>query len=634
MYRSIVRNSLFSSSAINKIRALPAEDSICASLLEILTKFQDIKKFASEIHTEIHVVKPILKILGLSYESKPKFFEEHIKEPDAVLFSSEEERFKSSQLWGTVDYYAKALGILLLKRYGRNLQEGITGFFLEFENRIPIYQIAYLLKKAKTPWGILTNGRDWILVKRPVNYELRLLTLDLETAMFENDRDILHLFYEIFSLKGLTKTVPDILEEERDYLIELLKDKRASVQKSLQGARKKTEVYPRLINIFKELFGDRQLQCSESYLLEKKVDLLQKVYTQPDTISEHNVSDISSFLFNKKGYQTNTSLEGIFLADKSAYSTKEQLLSLKILDMTPNFGNLTSDLIEGLAYFAFVLPYREKNTFIAEWEDEALLKRYIIDNILYGIERSHLALDILQTTIKNRFNTAARNFKYGNPLIGMSIADMTAYFDTKNQMGLFNKNPQDLINDFKEMHRLYFTLSDRIKEDVQVRGELEKKLKRYGERIRDAMDLITSTYFTKTVDNKKVQDILSNLDSDDVTWENLTKKDWFVDAISLARNNGFFHFDVGFSFLLNNSFDLIFVQPALQYVWEENFPLAEATKAYAKRGMPYLKQGGKMVIILDDPDNDLIGELKSSARYETDVQGGFIILKKNGLLPK
>ncbi|OPY72803.1 MAG: hypothetical protein A4E64_02791 [Syntrophorhabdus sp. PtaU1.Bin058] len=628
MYRSITRNTLFSSSAIQKIRALPAEDSIHTSLLEILTKFQDIKKFASEIHTEIHVVKPILKILGLSYESKPKFFEEHIKEPDAVLFVSEEERFKSSRLWGTVDYYAKALGILLLKRYGRNLQEGITGFFLEFENRIPTYQIAYLLKKSKTPWGILTNGRDWILVKRPVNYELRLLALDLETAMFENDRDALQLFYEIFSLTGLTKTVPDILEWERDYLIEFLKEKRDSVQRSLQGARKKVEVYPRLIDSFKELFGDRQLQYSESYLLEKKVDLPQKLYTQPDEISEHNVSDISSFLFSKKGYQTNTDLEEIFLADKSAYTTKEQLLSLTILDMTPNFGNLASDLIEGLAYFAFVLPYREKNTFVAEWEDETLVKRYIIDNILYGIERSHLALDILQTMTMNRFKTKARHFKYGNPLIGMSIADMTAYFDTKSQMGLFNKNPQDLINDFREMYRLYFTLSDRIKEDIQVREDLERKLKRYGERIRDAMDLITSTYFTKTVDSKKIQDVLSNLDSDDATWENLTKKDWFIDARSLAGNNGFFHFDVGFPFLLHNSFDLIFVQPALQYVWEESFPVAEATKAYIKRGTPYLKQGGKMVIVLDNPGDDLMEELRRSTRYETGLQGGFVILKK------
>ncbi|MBP6941642.1 MAG: hypothetical protein KBB65_07705, partial [Syntrophorhabdaceae bacterium] len=72
----------------------------------------------------------------------------------------------------------------------------------------------------------------------------------------------------------------------------------------------------------------------------------------------------------------------------------------------------------------------------------------------------------------------------------------------------------------------------------------------------------------------------------------------------------------------------IFVQPALQYIWEENYPLAEATKAYVKRGMPYLKPGGRMVIILDTFDDNLAGELKRSSRYEADVQDGMILLKK------
>ncbi|HQP55695.1 MAG TPA: hypothetical protein PLN83_06270, partial [Syntrophorhabdus sp.] len=98
-----------------------------------MTKFQDIKKFASEIHTEIHLVKPMLKLLGFTYESKPKFFEDHVKGPDVALFYSEDFRVKSSKLWGTREYYDNTLGILVLKRYGRNLHEGITGFYLEFE---------------------------------------------------------------------------------------------------------------------------------------------------------------------------------------------------------------------------------------------------------------------------------------------------------------------------------------------------------------------------------------------------------------------------------------------------------------------------------------------------------------------
>jgi hypothetical protein len=80
---------------------------------------------------------------------------------------SDEERVKNSSLWGTQEYYFNTLGILLLKRYGRNLEEGISGFYLEFENRIPIYQTMYLLKKTKTSWGILTDGKHWILIKKP-----------------------------------------------------------------------------------------------------------------------------------------------------------------------------------------------------------------------------------------------------------------------------------------------------------------------------------------------------------------------------------------------------------------------------------------------------------------------------------
>jgi len=44
--------------------------------------------------------------------------------------------------------------------------------------------------------------------------------------------------------------------------------------------------------------------------------------------------------------------------------------------------------------------------------------------------------------------------------------------------------------------------------------------------------------------------------------------------------------------------------------------------------MPYLKPGGRMVIIVDNPDNNLAGELQRSTRYETDVQDGMIVLKK------
>ena len=97
MHPSIVRNTLISPSGVDKIISLPEENAVYTSFSDILFKFQDIKKFASEIHTEIHLIKPILKILGYAYESKPRFFEESVKNPDVALFTDEQEKLKASQ---------------------------------------------------------------------------------------------------------------------------------------------------------------------------------------------------------------------------------------------------------------------------------------------------------------------------------------------------------------------------------------------------------------------------------------------------------------------------------------------------------------------------------------------------------
>jgi hypothetical protein len=297
--------------------------------------------------------------------------------------------------------------------------------------------------------------------------------------------------------------------------------------------------------------------------------------------------------------------------------------------MTPNFGNITAELIEGIAYLSFILPYKERNTFITEWENETSLKRYIIDRLLFGIEKSYFAYDIFHSMMKKRFKAEAKNYKFGNPLIGMSLSDIPHYFDTKNQLGLFSKNPVDFLNTFRDTFKRYFSLSEKIKEDVQIREELEVSLNRCSMRIRDVMDIITSTYFSKTVDSRKINDVLSNLDSDESTWNNLSSQDWFIASRGIGKRNGFFHPEIEFPFLLGDAFDFIFVQPALQHLWEDAFPLAEVTKAYIKRGMPYLKSEGSMVIILEEHlEDSLIQELAQSKRYETEMKKGLMLLHK------
>jgi len=630
MHPSILRNTLISEAGVRRILSLPGETNIYLSLSAILTNFENIKKFASEIHTEIHLIKPILKIFGYAYESKPKFYEDSIKGPDVALFTAEENRVATSPLWGTKEYYDNALGILLLKRYGRTLSKGISGFYLEFENKIPIYQLIYLLKKIKTPWGILTNGRNWILIKRSVNFEMKLIEIDIEKLSSDENDEILHLFYHIFSLNGLNNTIPGLLKQERDEQIELLKEKKAFVSNSLLGVKNKTEIYPKIALISKAFFPDREFLSTEMYLNEISTEagtIENKIIEESEIINEYDTPDVFSYLFVKNGYHTGFNVEEIFLNNNQKY-TKEDVLSFRILDMTPGFGAVTTRFIEELAYLSFILPYKEKNTFSAEWEDEYTLKNHILNNVLYGVEKSLISLDIFQNIVKNRFGAPARHYKSGNPLIGISIKDLPDFSDLKNQMNLFSRNPGEIIQDFRDTYNLYFTLSDKIREDAQVKKEIAIKLNIYKERIRDTLDVITSTYFSKLIENRNVQDLLFSLDSSESAWETFRKKNWFIESKDIAKKNCFFHFEVEFPFLLQSAFDFIYVQPSFNYIWEDEHPLIEITKAYIKSGMRYLKPEGKLIICVESIEKDLLAELQKSKKYNIESKAGVILVNR------
>jgi hypothetical protein len=108
--------------------------------------------------------------------------------------------------------------------------------------------------------------------------------------------------------------------------------------------------------------------------------------------------------------------------------------------------------------------------------------------------------------MKHRYGTEAVNYRFGNPLIGMSLSDITPHVDTRNQMGLFSKNPLDVLKEVRQMYRHYFSLSDKIREDMALKEEIASRLNLYCERIRDIMDLVTATYFSKAVDERKIQE--------------------------------------------------------------------------------------------------------------------------------
>jgi hypothetical protein len=623
----MVRNSLFSPAYIEKLIALPREEAAYAALTDILTPFHHTKAFASEIQTETQLVRPMLKVLGYSVESEPKFFEDLVKGPDFALFCSEEDRLVNSKRWGTKEFYRNSAALLSVKRYGRNLTEGISGFYLDFENRIPVYQILYLVKRAETPWGILTNGKNWILFRRPRAFEKRLIELDLGKEEVGPNGEALHLFYHLFSCEGLARGLPALLEEERTHTIGFLKERKAEITKALENVYKKVEVYPRLLLLCNELFPEWKLPLTEGYLRERNALPPLDTEANPGAVNAFDGSDIFTFLLTRKG-QTPFNVEEVILEGAKNAFTKESLFALRILDMTPGCGAVVSALMDGLQYLASTLPYRERNTFVAEWENEQTLNRYILNHVLYGVEKFHVALDILRNNVRSRFGEETKNYRFGDALLGMSLADLGGLTDGEVQVDLFSKPPEDVIQEFRGLYKTYFSLSDRIKEDIEMKHALQVKLNRYTERLRDILDITTAAYFTKKADEKKTRELLYALDGGEPKWESMRECDWFVLSKELASRHGFFHMEMEFPLLLNDAFDLIVIQPSLAYVWEEKMPVLDVTKAYIKRAAAYLKPEGKILLITGDSTGKLAEELVKSKKYQVNPKETCILLKK------
>ena len=631
MHRPIVRNSLLSPASIKRLIAIPVEDAAYAALGDTFAPFHQIKDSASEVQTETQLVRPLLKVLGYSVEPKPKFFEDQIKGPDFALFCSEEERIANSKRWGTKEFYRNTAALLSAKRYGRNLTEGISGFYLDFESRIPVYQMFYHLVRAETPWGILTNGKNWILFRRPRAFEKRLIELDLGGANITTDKEALHLLYQLFSCGALANSLPSLLEEERTSTISFLKEKKAAIVKTLEDLHKKVEVYPKLLPFCGEIFPGWKFPLTQAYLKEKGVlfadDTMPRIDSDQGLVNPCDGSEILTYLLTRKG-QVQLNVEEILLDGIRNGFTKESLLGLKIFDMTPGCGAVASALMEGLTYLASTLPYRERNIFVAEWENEQTLNRHILDHVLYGVEKLHVALDILQNYVRSRFNEEARNYRFGDALLGISLADVAGIADVKEQAGLFSKPPETVIQEFRNLYRTYFSLSDRIKEDIEVKHELQTELTQYAERLRDILDLVTAGYFTKKTDEKNIRELLNSLESGESTWQAVRERDWFVLSKELARRHGFFHMEIEFPLLLNDAFDLIVIQPSLAYIWEEKVPVVEVAKAYIKRAATYLKAEGKIALITGENSGKLAEELAKSKKYKVSPKEGCIILRK------
>ena len=585
----IVRNTLFSPRTIEALGELEAGLE-AEAVFKIFDEFKGLREFGTEIHTENSFVKPILRLLGFPYESKPRFFEPGIKDPDYALFATEGERKKAGAFWGQSAYYDYVLALVLLKRYGRNLWEGVSGYFLEFERRIPFYQLLYLLKKSPVKWGILTNGARWILVKRPVLLEKRFIEIDLEGVWELRDRDTFRLFSVIFSPRGLKELLPELEERERHSILGLI--------------RKEQNLWP-----------------TSAPRTDDEITRFVDGLLRECDLNASNLSEVCLHLLVRGERKEEIRMEKVL----PPAQTKEALLSTRILDMTPNFGAHFVQLVDGISYLCSNLPYKDPSKFVPEWEEERSLLDHITGSMLFGIERSELSLEILRRTSKARYGVDPRNYKKGDPLLGVPLASLLRLEEEERQPSLFFENVKEALNRFIDLRRQALLLSDRIKEELAVKEGLEGRLRLMEERIRDILDAYLATYFFRDVERGHVLELLLHLGDAESFWQKEREKEWLKRVKAISKKRGFFHMELEFPFLFLQGFDIVIVNPGSHYPWEQQRPFLEVTKAYIKRATPYVKREGR-IVLLTEAREDVLSALFSSKRYEVRPEEGFILL--------
>ncbi|WP_442904969.1 Eco57I restriction-modification methylase domain-containing protein [Haladaptatus sp. CMSO5] len=151
----------------------------------------------NEAQLERNFIRPIFKILGISYEIEETVLR-NSRRPDYGFFPSAE---AADAAFDRDDFYEEAVAVADAKRWGRKLDTRGEEK-RDFEN--PSYQIHAYLQETPVQWAVLTNGEEWRLYYGPTSHRLDsyyeinlpeiLRTVESQDGSIENFKDF-YLFF-------------------------------------------------------------------------------------------------------------------------------------------------------------------------------------------------------------------------------------------------------------------------------------------------------------------------------------------------------------------------------------------------------------------------------------------------------
>jgi hypothetical protein len=181
-----------------------------------------------EAQTEEDLVKPVLRLLGHTFEVQPALTTPDGKNrPDYVLYRTEQDvNANKGKVLNEGLLQSRAFAVADAKYWNRPLDVALKGQKGDpFDNRNPSFRISFYMRHSGMPWGILTNGRLWRLYHRDTAHKLdRFYEVDLETLVRRDDPALFLYFYAFFrrgAFDPSSISTDEILKQSIDYALSI-----------------------------------------------------------------------------------------------------------------------------------------------------------------------------------------------------------------------------------------------------------------------------------------------------------------------------------------------------------------------------------------------------------------------------
>ncbi len=193
-------------------------------MAQIDALFKKYKPSGKEAQAEYRLVRPILEVLGHTFEVQASLATPAgTKTPDYVFYRDETalDENKGKKL-DDVLLASRAFAVGDAKYWDCPLDIAVKGASSDpFTNKNPSYQIAFYIQHSGLAWGILTNGRLWRLYHKDTAHKLdHYYEVDLPTLLKSGDSRQFLYFYAFFHRSAFDAHplgVASILKESIDY---------------------------------------------------------------------------------------------------------------------------------------------------------------------------------------------------------------------------------------------------------------------------------------------------------------------------------------------------------------------------------------------------------------------------------